>query len=140
MRLKPIPIIVLTIGLGACVSTHDLKRDGANLFGGGFIDEELGPGFFILKGYSNLSPFSTPNSAAKTFHLRAEGLCPNGYTEVAASTHAYQSSPSGEITIKKTTVHLPGNTVTSKSGYVLCSDSPISSKEAAAYVRRNIHE
>lgn len=124
----------------ACSSTHDLKRDGPNYLGGGggFIDDEMAPGVYRIKGFSNLALFATPDSAAKTFRYRAEKLCPAGYDEIRSSLNSYRSS-SGGVTIvpdpkNPIPVELPPPVITSKIGFVRCNDSPLSFREAQMLV------
>lgn len=116
--------LLLILLLTACSSTHDLKRDGLSMFGGGFIDEQVGPGLYLVKAFSNISPIPMPDSAANTFRYRAEQLCPVGYDEVRTLANAYRSS-SGAT---------PPPVVTSKIGHIRCTDSPLSLHEARAFV------
>jgi hypothetical protein len=115
---------------------HDIKRDGHNFFGGGFIDDQIGPGLHFIKAFSNTSPFVTSESAAKTFQYRADQLCPNGFTEVRKIVSAYQSStPNMPVPIKGVgLIDTPKSVITSKIGHVLCNDSPISLYEAKMLV------
>lgn len=145
MQLPRLPtfvgIFVGTALVGSCASTHDLKRDGPNLFGGGFTDEQMGPGFFLIKAFSNTSPIPTPDSAARTFHYRATQLCPSGYSEIRGVTGAYSSSTPGPTVVVPGKhggpVDLPGHVITSRIGHVLCTDSPLSVDEALAYLNRH---
>jgi hypothetical protein len=89
----------------------------------------------LIKAFSNLSPFVTPDSAAKTFEYRAKQLCPGGYTEIRAITDAYRSSlPAPTVAVKDVLIDMPKPVITSKIGHVLCSDSPISAYEATMLV------
>ena len=127
----------------ACSSTHDLKRDGQNYFGGGgFIDDEMAPGVYRIKGFSNISPFATPDSAAKTFRLRAEQLCATGYEEIRSVTNSYRPQGGGVAVApdpKSPAVRalLPPPAITSKIGFVRCKNSPLSLYEAEMLVAPN---
>ena len=124
--------------VSACSSTHDLKRDGINVFGGGFLDDQKGPGLYLIKAFSNTSPFATPESAAKTFGLRASELCPSGYKEVRATTAAYKTKSAVSVgtLINNPTLDIPAPSpvVSSKIGHILCEDSPLSLYEATMLV------
>ncbi|MCB1727227.1 MAG: hypothetical protein KDI22_07335 [Gammaproteobacteria bacterium] len=48
--------LLLCIVLAGCSSSHDLKRDGENLFGGGFADREITPGLYQLTASANTTP------------------------------------------------------------------------------------
>ncbi|WP_150123916.1 hypothetical protein [Methyloversatilis sp. RAC08] len=116
-----------------------MKRDGPNYIGGGgFIDDEMAPGVYRIKGFSNLSLFATPDSAAETFRYRAEQLCPAGYNEVRSSLNAYRSSNGGVTIVPNpkipVPVELPPHVITSKVGFVRCNDSPVSLHEAQMLV------
>jgi len=132
-----IAAILTVLILFGCASTHDIKRDGHNVFGGGgFIDDQLGPGLYLIKAFSNMSPFVTTASAAQTFEYRAKQLCSSGYTEVHPITDAYQSSlPNPSVAVKGAgLIDTPKWIVTSKIGHILCNDSPISAYEAWMFV------
>jgi len=131
--------LLLVLLLAACSSTHDLKRDGLNFFGGGFIDEQVGPGLYLVKAFSNMSPIPTPDSAARTFLFRAKQLCPAGYEEVRTVADAYESSSAATVVIPDIkrpglSVVAPPPVVTSKIGHIRCIDSPLTLYEAKAFV------
>lgn len=114
---KRIWLLVLLLSC-ACSSTHDLKRDGLN-WGAGFIDDEMAPGVYRIKGFSYPQLFPTPDSAAKTFRFRAEQLCPAGYDELRSVVHSYLSDYM---------------VITSKIGFIRCNDSPLTPYEARMLV------
>lgn len=120
MRADLTVLIVITLITG-CASDHDLKRNGPNFFGGGYIDDELGIGLYSVKGFSNYPPLSTPDSAYKTFANRSEALCKGiGYKIINANHGAYATSTPG-------TPPLP---IIFIAGNILCADSPITLEEA----------
>lgn len=137
---KHVWLLVLLLNC-ACSSTHDLKRDGPNYFGGGgFIDDKMAPGVYRIKGFSNTSLFATPDSAAKTFRYRAVQLCPAGYDEVRSVAASYRAL-NGGVTVApdpvknpSVTVALPSPVITSKIGFIRCRDSPLSLYEAQMLV------
>jgi hypothetical protein len=114
LRLLP---VVIACTLTGCASDHDLKRNGYNLAGGGFIDDEIRPGLYSIKGYSNFAilPSLEQDGAAKTFFKRADALCGAGaYTVLNHNLGTYSAS-----------VH-----VTFMAGHVLCANSGITVEEA----------
>lgn len=131
-------LLVTLLAIGACSSTHDLKRDGTNIFGGGFIDDKIGPGLYLIKAFSNTSFFATHESAAETFEYRAMQLCPNGYEELRVISDAYESMTPGPTVpvpgFPGVAVSGPKQVITSKIGHVRCRDAPITYKEAKALV------
>ena len=100
------------------------------------MDDQLGPGLYLIKAFSNLSPFVTAESAAKTFDYRAKQLCPSGFTEIRYVVAAYNSSIQPvSVPIKGSqNLDLPGYVTTAKIGHVLCNGSPITPYEAKALV------
>ncbi|MCK6391475.1 MAG: hypothetical protein L6Q40_10735 [Azonexus sp.] len=122
--MRPLVLLILTIVMG-CASDHDLKRDGPNLFGGGFIEDEIKPGLYLIKAFSNTSPFSTLDSAKRTFMKRADALCgKDSYTIVNSNLDSYDSSfPLS-----------PPPKISFMAGHVLCSSSRITLEEAKKIV------
>lgn len=57
-------LMTAALMLCGCASTHHIGRDGLNVLGGGFIDDKVGPGLCLIKGFSNRSPFVTADAAA----------------------------------------------------------------------------
>jgi hypothetical protein len=113
-RLLP---LIIACALAGCASNHDLKRNGYNFMGGGFIDDEVRPGLYLIKGYSNFAvlPSLERDGAATTFFRRADALCGAGaYTVVNYNLGTYSAS-----------VH-----VTFMAGHVLCANSGITVEEA----------
>lgn len=103
--------------LSGCGSDHDLKRNGYNVMGGGFIDDEVSPGLYAIKGYSNFAIFSSleRDGAERTFLRRADTLCGAGaYTVIDYKFGGYNSN-----------LH-----VTYVTGHVLCANSGITAEEA----------
>jgi hypothetical protein len=110
-------LLVIACSLMGCASNHDLKRNGYNVMGGGFIDDEVRPGLYLIKGYSNFAvlPSLERDGAARTFFRRADALCGAGaYTVVNYNLGTYSAS-----------VH-----VTFMAGHVLCANSGITVEEA----------
>jgi hypothetical protein len=128
-------MILIAGALCACSSTHDIKRDGQSLLGGGFIDEQEGPGLYLVKAFANISPFPTPAAAESTFRYRANQLCPQGYTElgVRAASYVAEGGPP-PITLGSGVTFRADRRVTSRIGHILCNDSPLTAHEATAYL------
>lgn len=113
--------LVVIVLISGCASDHDLKRDGQNFFGGGYIDDELGVGLYSIKAFSNSSPFSTPDSAKKTFTNRAETLCKGTHYKIINSNlGTHDASSAGAPPLK----------VSFMAGNILCSNSPITIEAA----------
>jgi len=109
--------VVIAGTLTGCASDHDLKRNGYNLAGGGFIDDEIQPGLYLIKGYNNASIFPSleKDGAARTFLKRADALCGIGaYTIINKNLGTYSASVR----------------VTFVAGHVLCANSSLTVEEA----------
>lgn len=110
--------VVIAGTLTGCASDHDLKRDGYNWAGGGgFIDDEIRPGLYSIKAYSNASiiPSLEKDGAARTFLKRAHALCgTGGFFVINKNLGTYSAS-----------VH-----VTFVAGHVLCANSSLTVEEA----------
>jgi hypothetical protein len=109
--------VVIACTLSGCQSDHDLKRNGYNVMGGGYIDDEVSPGLYSIKGYSNFAIFSSleRDGAERTFLRRADTLCGAGaYTVIDYKFGGYNAN-----------LH-----VTYVTGHVLCANSGITPEEA----------
>ncbi len=116
--------IALAILLTGCASSHDLNRDGINFFGGGFIDQRVAPGLYLIKAFSNSLMVATSDAAARTFSNRASELCQKGFVEIRSVSDSYKASGPR-----------PLDDVKSKIGHVLCNDSPLTVDEAGSIVK-----
>jgi len=115
---------ILIIAAG-CASNHDLKRDGQNLFGGGFIEDEIKPGLYLIRAFANITPFYGLESAKRTFMNRADALCGKGsYTIVNSNLDSYPSS----IPMR------PVSNINFMAGHIICSNSSITLEEAKKIV------
>lgn len=125
-------VFLLPFSFVSCSSTHDLKNEGINPFGGGYIDDLLGDGLYLIKAFANLS-IKAHESAGETFQRGAKTLCKNGYQEInlVADSHAAQKSalvwlPQGKSVIPILT---KGMRFDSKIAYVQCLDSKLNHEE-----------
>jgi hypothetical protein len=115
-------LLAAACALAGCASDHDLKRNGYNLAGGGYIDDEIRTGLYSIKGYSNFSmlPGLERDGAAKTFFRRADALCGAGaYTVVNSNLGTYAASVR----------------VTFMAGHVLCANSGMTVAEARSILK-----
>jgi hypothetical protein len=109
--------------LFGCASSHDYNKDGYSVFGGGFGDNQLLPGFYYIKARSNLAIVVSHDSAERTWRQRAEELCkPSGYIEIRIHQSVEDISEYSNT----------GHPLAARSGYALCKNSPTSYEQAIA--------
>lgn len=65
---------LVVAGLAGCASTHDLSK-GSNMLGGGYKQEEMGPGLFYIYARSNHAPWTNLEAARTTWRTGAERAC-----------------------------------------------------------------
>lgn len=132
--------LLLCIVLAGCSSSHDLKRDGENLFGGGFADREITPGLYQLTASANTTPWPNFGAARDTWQGRTEQLCGgNGFQEIVTSQGAgfrgttplyfsYGLAP--EVRQYNTAI----------TGYILCDTSGMGRREGCRECDALVHK
>lgn len=132
--LWAIYLFLALIALSGCASTHNLKTDGMNPLGGGFVEDEVRPGFYRLTATANLAPWPSFEAARQTWRGRADQLCgENAYQEIGESQDAgYRGSTSAYVH-PGLMVNAPSFN-TSLSGYVLCNASGMTREMAIKYL------
>lgn len=121
MRYKIcLPILLL---LSACtqVSNHDLASGKQNVWGGGFLVEEVEKDRYHILAKTNWGPYPNYSAARKMWRLQAEKVCGVGdFEEEEIKEQVYNTMPS-------TGSYL----VTEKSGVAVClSGSKLDDKPA----------
>jgi hypothetical protein len=109
--------------LFGCASSYDYNKDGYSVFGGGFRDNQLLPGFYYIKARSNLAIVVSHDAAERTWRQRAEELCkPSGYVEI----RIHESVE--DISEYRNT----GHPLAARDGYALCKNFPTTYDQAIA--------
>lgn len=122
------------IVLCGCASTHNLKTDGSNPFGGGFADQEIVPGLYYMTAIGNTSPWPSFSAAIGTWRGRADQLCgKDAYQELTASTAAGFQGFTPAYVRPGLMLDVPKYN-TSISGYILCASSRMTRNEAIKYL------
>lgn len=121
--------------LAGCASTHNLKTEGNNLFGGGFIDRELRPGLYRMTARSNNAVWPSFAAARSTWQARAEELCgKDSYTTFDTATSEGRAHPVPFVL--RPGVVLPAYTYNATiSGYLLCKSSSLTVDQARDFLR-----
>jgi len=118
--------------IGGCASTHNL-RDGMNVFGGGFIEEDLRPGLYEMSARANTGLWPSYDAAAQTWRLRAESLCgAAGFVDIAISEHS--GGKVAETYVWRAGMLPVARYNAVKSGYVLCKTSGMSTEQALTFL------
>jgi len=133
--LQSLPLALLTLVVaGGCTSTHNLKTDGHNPLGGGFADEEIRSGLYLLTATGNMSPWPSFTAANGTWRGRADQLCgKNAYQEITISRDAGYQGTTPTYVSPSMMLDIPRHN-TSVSGYVLCNASGMTRNEAIKYL------
>lgn len=120
--------------LAGCASTHNLKADGINILGGGFIEEELQPGFFRMSATSNTALWASTDGAAETWKKRADHLCgKDAYVNI--DTFNSQDSRLSPVSLRHGVVVWGSASNATISGYVLCNSSRMTVGDATDFLK-----
>jgi hypothetical protein len=111
--------LALTMGmaglLSSCAPMHDLKNEGASLFGGGFYDREIRPGIYWLSAKTNAAVFVNVSGARNTWVARADQLCGRGsYSEYQVAESTYERPGSSGHP------WLSNPIISQRQGYIAC--------------------
>jgi len=138
--IQKLILFSLILVLCACSSNHNIKENGTSLFGGGFSDELILPGFYRMYALSNRGIIITPSAAEKTWRNRAEALCNGeGYKEFMIDSHI-SSQGKAPIYIHEVGMFFTDEYQGSKSGYIVCNNSKTTVEAAKAYLRNKKEE
>lgn len=137
--LTPILYVSAVLTIGGCASTHNLKTDGANIFGGGgFIGEELRPGLYRMSARSNMAIWPSFAAASETWKIRADQLCGKNAYENFETTQSDGRGvtvpilvPTRGIVVERGLAQTYNATM---SGYVLCTSAHMTIPEAKDFL------
>ncbi|EDM82718.1 MAG: hypothetical protein CMN90_09655 [Sutterellaceae bacterium] len=112
---------LVVAGLAGCASTHDLSK-GSNMLGGGYKQEEMGPGLFYIYARSNHAPWTNLEAARTTWRTGAERACASAeYDELAIAENEKDTGLQNSSGVRYL--------VTERTGYAKCDSSTLSSAE-----------
>ncbi len=131
--------VILAILMTGCASSHNLRTEGDNPWGGGFVDEEVLPGFHRLTAIGNATLWASPESARRTWRNRADQLCgKDAYQEIAVDSAEGKRDTTSVVVLSKHYAPIFYAGVekynTSMHGYILCNSSELSIDAAIAYL------
>jgi len=122
-------LIILLSGLSACASNHDLKQ-GSNMLGGGYRQEELGAGLFYLYARSNHAPWANYEAARTTWRNGAEKACGSAdYDELSVRETERDTGLQNSSGVRYL--------VTERTGYAKCDSTTLSVEEVTKAVTRH---
>lgn len=134
--LRRLPLLAAVLALSGCASTHNLRTDGNNLFGGGFIDEELRPGLYRMTAKSNMAIWPSFGAARSTWASRANELCgKDAYTAFDTTASEGRTQPFPLVPHHSVVVFSASNYSATISGYLLCNSSSLSVDQARNFLR-----
>lgn len=117
------------LGLAGCASTHDLTK-GTNMLGGGYKQEEIGPGLFYIYARSNHAPWANIEAARATWRTGAERACASAdYDELKIEESEKDTGLQNSSGVRYL--------VTERTGYAKCDSSTLSKEEIEKLIARN---
>ncbi|VWX36612.1 conserved exported hypothetical protein [Limnobacter sp. 130] len=119
--LQKLVFAVALACLAGCASTHDLSK-GNNMLGGGYKQEEVGPGLFYIYARSNHAPWTNIDAARTTWRNGAERACLSAaYDELSIQEGEKDTGLQNSSGVRYL--------VTERTGYAKCDSSTLSSAE-----------
>lgn len=120
---------VFFVGLAGCASSHDLDT-GSNLLGGGYKQDEMGPGLFSIYARSNHAPWVNVEAARVTWRTGAERACGSAeYDELAIEEREKDTGLQNSSGVRYL--------VTERTGYAKCDSSTLSSSEVEKIINKD---
>lgn len=117
---------ILLTSLAACASKHDLTQ-GSNMLGGGYKQDELGPGLFYLYARSNHAPWTNYEAARATWRNGAEKACGSAdYDELSIRESERDTGLQNSGGVRYL--------VTERTGFAKCDSTTLSSQEVSKAV------
>jgi hypothetical protein len=127
--LHKVLYILLIAGVAGCASTHDLTK-GSNMLGGGYKQEEKGPGLFYIYARSNHAPWTTLEAARITWRTGAERACASAdFDELAVEENEKDTGLQTSTGVRYL--------VTERTGYAKCDSSTLSSGEVEKIIGKD---
>lgn len=121
--------IVVLAGLAGCASTHDLST-GTNMLGGGYKQEEMGPGLFYIYARSNHAPWTNVEAARSTWRTGAERACLSAeYDELNIRENEKDTGLQNSAGVRYL--------VTERTGYAKCDSSTLSNSEINKIINKD---
>lgn len=128
-RLHKVFYMTVLVGLAGCASTHDLST-GNNMLGGGYKQEEMGPGLFYIYARSNHAPWTNLEAARNTWRTGAERACFSAdYDELNVRENEKDTGLQNSAGVRYL--------VTERTGYVKCDSSTLSNSEITDIINKN---
>lgn len=122
-------LFILVACLAACASKHDLSQ-GSNMLGGGFKQDELGPGLFHLYARSNHAPWANYDAARTTWRNAAEKACGSSeYDELSIRESERDTGLQNSSGVRYL--------VTERTGFAKCDSTSMSNEEVNKAVARH---
>lgn len=127
--LRKVLYIFLIAGLAGCASTHDLTK-GNNMLGGGYKQEEKGPGLFYIYARSNHAPWTNLEAARITWRTGAERACASAdFDELAIVENEKDTGLQTSAGVRYL--------VTERTGYAKCDSSTLSTGEVNDIIKKD---
>ncbi|MET0106913.1 MAG: hypothetical protein ABW072_17505 [Sedimenticola sp.] len=84
-------LLLISVLLVSCASTHNMKDGGEGTWGGGFLVEPVSDGVFRIIAKTNVAQWSAYGTARRMWKKHAEEACQGKeYTELDVKEYAYE--------------------------------------------------
>lgn len=121
--------ILMAAGLSACASNHDLSK-GNNMLGGGYKQEEMGPGLFYIYARSNHAPWVSVEAARTTWRNGAERACLSAeYDEINIQENERDTGLQNSSGVRYL--------VSERTGYAKCDSSTLSNAQIESLISKH---
>jgi hypothetical protein len=126
--MRTIGLIMATVLLCGCASSHNTATGDANMLGGGYYVSRVHDGVFQISVKTNLAPWVNSIGAQSSWRDRAIALCgSNRFRELEIKEGSYDQGQS---------VGLLRQIVTTRDGYAVCESAKLSDDAALALIRK----
>jgi hypothetical protein len=127
--MKVVLAILFSLLAGGCSTHSNLNQTNRPSAFGGFKDQTLAEGLFLIEGTSGVAPWENAGGARKIFERRARELCGDDRFTILWM-YEETGTPLGLRLYKTTTI----------VGYVCDTDSPLSIDEAKRIINEQRSE
>ncbi len=115
--------ISLTILISGCTANRNMLKEGPNMYGAGYMEEEVVDGVFKIYVKHNPSMFAGQQDVNEDWHKRAKRLCgEHGYRELKSYGSGRRDSFTSYVPLGSAIIPITSSTGTyGKQGYAVCS-------------------
>jgi len=121
--MRAIRLIMATAFLCGCASSHNVATGSANLLGGGYYQQKVHDGIFLISVKTNWAPWTSTSTARSSWREHARALCGSERFRELEITEGSYDQGLRQI-------------VTTRDGYAVCEKTDLSDEAALALIRK----